>query len=87
MGPALEDNFLVAYLDQRGCGKSLATSDSLRLNVEQYVEDLDIVTRTNSSGENEKVGNITSRSNQQLRSMLIESAWIAIRQDPALMMS
>jgi transposase len=46
-----------------------------------------LVPRTNSSGENEKVGNITSRSNQQLRSMLIESAWIAIRQDPALMMS
>ena len=46
-----------------------------------------LVPRTNSSGENEKVGNITSRSNRQLRSMLIESAWIAIRQDPALMMS
>lgn len=46
-----------------------------------------LVPRTNSSGENEKVGDITSRSNRQLRSMLIESAWIAIRQDPALMMS
>ncbi len=46
-----------------------------------------LVPRTNSTGENEKVGNITSRSNRQLRSMLIESAWIAIRQDPALMMS
>lgn len=46
-----------------------------------------LVPRTNSSGEDEKVGNITSRSNRQLRSMLIESAWIAIRHDPALMMS
>lgn len=45
-----------------------------------------LVPRTNSSGENERVGNITSRSNRQLRSMLIESAWIAIRQDPVLMM-
>ena len=45
-----------------------------------------LVPRTNSSGENEKVGSITSRSNRQLRSMLIESSWIAIRQDPALMM-
>jgi len=45
-----------------------------------------LVPRTNSSGENEKVGNITSRSNRQLRSMLIESSWIAIRQDPALIM-
>lgn len=42
---------------------------------------------TNSSGENEKVGKISSRSNRQLRNMLIESAWVAIRQDPALMMS
>ena len=45
-----------------------------------------LVPRTNSSGENEKVGKITPRSNRQLRSMLIESSWIAIRQDPALMM-
>jgi len=45
-----------------------------------------LVPLTNSSGESEKVGNIISRSNKQLRSMLIESSWIAIRQDPALMM-
>lgn len=45
-----------------------------------------LVPRTNSSGDNEKVGDITPRSNRQLRSMLIESAWIAIRHDPALMM-
>lgn len=45
-----------------------------------------LVPRTNSSGDNEKVGKITPRSNRQLRSMLIESAWIAIRHDPALMM-
>ncbi len=43
MGPGLEDNFLVAYLDQRGCGKSLLFTDSARLNVEQYIQDLDIV--------------------------------------------
>lgn len=45
-----------------------------------------LVPRTNSSGENEKTGGITPRSNRQLRTMLIESAWIAIRHDPALMM-
>ena len=45
-----------------------------------------LVPRTNSSGENEKTGRITPRSNRQLRSMIIESAWIAIRHDPALMM-
>lgn len=44
MGPGLEDKFLVAYLDQRGCGKSPACSDTTRLTVEQYIQDLDIVT-------------------------------------------
>ena len=43
MGPALEDQFLVAYLDQRGCGKSLACKDTTMLTVEQYIVDLDIV--------------------------------------------
>ncbi len=45
-----------------------------------------LVPRTNSSGDNDKTGGITPRSNRHLRSMLIESAWIAIRHDPALMM-
>jgi len=43
MGPGLEDKFLIAYLDQRGCGKSLDCKDTSMLTVEQYVEDLDIV--------------------------------------------
>jgi len=43
MGPALEDEFLVAYLDQRGCGKSRECTDSSMLTVDQYVEDLDLV--------------------------------------------
>ncbi|MGC9332470.1 MAG: alpha/beta fold hydrolase, partial [Bacteroidales bacterium] len=43
MGPGLEDKFLVAYLDQRGCGKSLDCKDTTMLTVEQYIEDLDIV--------------------------------------------
>nr|WP_319269114.1 alpha/beta hydrolase [uncultured Draconibacterium sp.] len=46
MGPGLEDKFLVAYLDQRGCGKSLECSDTTLLTVEQYIEDLDIVIDT-----------------------------------------
>lgn len=43
MGPGLEDKFLVAYLDQRGCGKSLTCSDTSLLTVKQYLEDLNIV--------------------------------------------
>ena len=43
MGPELEDKFLIAYLDQRGCGKSLACADTAMLTIEQYILDLDIV--------------------------------------------
>lgn len=43
MGPYLEGKYLVAYLDQRGCGKSLECRDTSLLNMEQYVEDLNIV--------------------------------------------
>lgn len=62
MGPALEDKFLVAYLDQRGCGKSLASSDSTRLNVEQYIQDLDIVVDSLMSRYNKKFVNLMGTS-------------------------
>lgn len=56
-------------------------------NLDKLCSYVGMVPGTRSSGDNEKVGSITPRSNRQLRSMLIESAWIAIRQDPALMMA
>jgi len=37
-----------------------------------------------SSGEKERKGKMTTRSNKQIRSLLIEASWIAVRQDPAL---
>lgn len=40
-----------------------------------------LIPSTNSSGEKEKVGNITRRSNKKLRSSIIESSWVAIKQD------
>ena len=46
-----------------------------------------LVPMTNSSGEKESVGGITQRQNKVLRSMIIESSWIAIRNDPALMLA
>lgn len=39
----LEDRFLVAYLDQRGCGRSAAAKDTSLLNMKQYLADLDVV--------------------------------------------
>lgn len=46
-----------------------------------------LVPSTFSSGEKEKIGDITPRCNRTLRSALIESAWVAARIDPALMRS
>ena len=37
-----------------------------------------------STGEHEGVGDITLRKNSRLRSVLIEAAWVAVRQDPAM---
>jgi len=37
-----------------------------------------------SSGERESVKGLTHRGNQQLREMLIEASWVAVRKDPAL---
>jgi len=39
---------------------------------------------TDSSGENERVGEITNRGNRQMKKIMIEASWIAIRNDPAL---
>lgn len=36
------------------------------------------------SGEKERVGDITKRGNKHLRGYLIESSWVAVRNDPAL---
>ncbi len=38
------------------------------------------------SGDKEKVGDITRRGNKYLRRHLIESSWVAVRNDPALAM-
>jgi transposase len=46
-----------------------------------------LVPSTNSSGENEVTSGITPRRNLRLRTALVESSWIAIRSDPALLSS
>ena len=46
-----------------------------------------LVPMTNSSGEKESVGGITKRQNKALRSLIVESSWMAIRNDPALMLA
>jgi len=45
-----------------------------------------IVPDTGSSGDNEKVKGITHRSNHYLRPAIVESSWVIIRKDPAMLM-
>lgn len=56
-------------------------------NLDKLCSFVGLVPRTNSSGENEKTGNITPRSNKPLREIIIEAAWIASRNDPSLAQS
>jgi transposase len=45
-----------------------------------------IVPDTASSGDNEKVRGITHRNNSYLRTAIVESSWVIIRKDPAMLM-
>lgn len=53
-------------------------------NLDKLCSYIGFVPSTHSSGEKDKTGDITPRGHSILRSVLIESAWIAIRNDPAL---
>lgn len=53
-------------------------------NIDHLCGYIGLVPSTNSSGEDDKVGDITPRGHHVLRSAVIESAWIAVRNDPAL---
>lgn len=53
-------------------------------NLDKLCSYIGIVPTTNSTGENQRTGGVTPRSNKPLRNVIIESAWIAVRNDPAL---
>ena len=46
-----------------------------------------LIPKTHGSGEKEYTGEITQRRHSQLRWLLIEASWIAVRKDPALLMA
>ena len=46
-----------------------------------------LIPNTDSSGEMDRKTGITGRRNAHLRRIVIESAWTAVRKDPALMMA
>lgn len=54
--------------------------------LDQLCSYVGLVPRTHSSGGKEKTGGITPRSNRPLRDCIIESAWVASRTDPALIL-
>ena len=52
--------------------------------LDQLCSYIGFVPSMNSSGDRHRTGGITPRRHRQLRSMLIESAWTAVRNDPDL---
>jgi transposase len=46
-----------------------------------------LIPDTQESGEKEYVGGMTQRRHSQLRWLLIEASWVAVRKDPALLMA
>ncbi len=56
-------------------------------NLDKLCSYIGLVPTTNSSGEKERTGNITIRRNKILRAAIVESSWVAIRNDPALMLA
>lgn len=56
-------------------------------NLDRLANYVGLVPDTASSGEKEVNIGITSRRNSQLRGILIEAAWVAVRKDPALLLA
>lgn len=53
--------------------------------VEELASYVGLIPSTFSSGQTERSYGITTRRSKYLRKMLIESAWVAVREDPALL--
>ncbi|MBC9795966.1 alpha/beta fold hydrolase [Sinomicrobium weinanense] len=58
----LEDDYLIAYLDQRGGGKSDVCTDSTMLTMQQFVKDLDVVVDSLQSKFKDKSINLIGSS-------------------------
>lgn len=56
-------------------------------NSEPFASFIGLIPMTHSSDSKDKVGEITFRSHNYLRSAFIETAWIASRRDSALLMA
>jgi transposase len=56
-------------------------------NFDKLCSYVGLIPDTDSSGDTDIKKGITNRRNRQLRNILIESSWVAVRKDPALLMS
>ena len=56
-------------------------------NLDQLCSFIGLIPSTKSSGDKEKTGDITARGHKLLRRLIVEAAWVAIKNDPALMLS
>ena len=56
-------------------------------NLDKLCSYIGLIPDTDCSGGSERKTGITKRRNAQLRGILIESSWIAVRKDPALLMT
>lgn len=64
----------------------LEIEDILRFpNSISFFSYIGIIPSMHSSGEKDSIGKITPRGHPVLRNLLIECAWISVRQDPSLM--
>ena len=54
-------------------------------NLDTLCSYIGLIPSTQSSGEKERIGEITNRGNKFLKGAIIESAWMAIRRDPSLL--
>jgi transposase len=56
-------------------------------NLDKLCSFIGLVPKVHSSGDKENIGGITKRGNAHLKKCLVESSWMAIRSDIALMMN
>lgn len=56
-------------------------------NIDYLCSYVGLICNTSSSGDNERMGEMTRRGNALLKETLIECSWVAIRQDPALLLA
>ena len=68
--------------------KSGTTIDIHRFHTLDHVASyVGLVPGEHSTGEEQTITGISRRRNPQLRALLIECAWVAVRTDPALLMA